>query len=478
MQVLLLILVAVVLLPSGLQTGGESVAVPFTIAGTLALIVAAAMLSMALRRGLHGPDPRSTLQRAARIQRVFLWMAVLLVVIAVLGFGWHDVIRGAIGDPPLLDEMLAIAPALMVIVATWWVFHPFERHARESMILRQLDEGIAVQAPPGRVAWLSMQIRTQMLVLLVPLALLALVGEIVRGLLEGRGGDPVWLPAAVSGLAIVPVLILAPWLVVRIVGARPLPAGEVRSTLQGMCREAGVRVRDLLLWPTGGAVINAGVTGVLAPLRWVMLTDGLLETLRREQVMAVMAHELAHARRHHMPWMVVSVIALACGLAFLVDPLVMEIRHWRIELGGASEAVRRDLGVMDLAATVLVLGGTLVGFGWVSRRFERQADAFAACTLSTDSGERPLPVVTAEGVEAMGSALMEVSASNGVPAGRFSWRHGSIESRVRHLRSLIDIGVGEIPIDRTVRRINLASILSVVLVGGWWVFQLMGEAGP
>ena len=72
MQVLLLILVAVVLLPSGLQTGGESVAVPFTIAGTLALIVAATMLSMTLRRGLHdeagGARDVRVRQRVGRVQ--------------------------------------------------------------------------------------------------------------------------------------------------------------------------------------------------------------------------------------------------------------------------------------------------------------------------------------------------------------------------------------------------------------------------
>ena len=478
MQVLLLILVAVVLLPTDLVTGRHELAATVTIGGALALIVSAAMISMVLRRGLRGADARSTLRRASLVQRLFLWMAVGLVVVAVLGFGLRDAVRGVIGNPPLLDEILTMAPALVVIVVTWWIFHPFERHARESMILRQLDEGVAVQAPPGRVAWISMQIRTQMLILLVPIALLAFVGEVVRGILQERSGDPTWLSALISGLAIVPVLVLAPWLVVRIVGAKPLPPGEVRSTLEQMCRNAGVRVRNLLLWPTGGAVINAGVTGVVAPLRWVMLTDGLLETLRREQVMAVMAHELAHARRHHMPWMVLSVIALASGLAFLVDPLVMEIRDWRIEAGGVLETIERDLGVVDLAATALVLGGTLIGFGWVSRRFERQADAFAASALSTDSEERPLPMVTADGVDAMSSALLEVSDSNGVPSKRFSWRHGSIASRVGHLQSLVDVAVGNLPIDRTVRRINLASTLMVAVVGGWWVLEVIGEVGP
>ena len=475
---MLLILVAVVLLPTDLDTGRRELAATVAIGGSLALIVSASMLSLILRRGLRGPGAGSTLQRAALVQRLLLWLAVGLVVVAVLGFGLREAVREVIGNPPLIDEILTMAPALVVIVTTWWIFHPFEQHARQSMILRQLDEGVAVQAPPGRVAWLSMQIRTQMLVLLVPLALLALVGEIVRGLLENASGDQTWWSSLISGLAIVPVLLLAPWLVIRIVGARPLPPGEVRSTLEQMCRSAGVRVRNLLLWPTGGTVINAGVTGVVAPLRWVMLTDGLLETLHRRQVMAVMAHELAHARRHHILWMVLAVIALTSGLAFVIDPLVMEARNWRIQLGGSTEDIQRDLEVVDLAAIALVLGGTLAGFGWVSRRFERQADAFAARALSLDPDRGPLPAVSPGGVDAMSTALLAVSDSNGVSSKRFSWRHGSIDSRVVHLRSLVEVEVDALPIDRTVRRINFASSAMVTLVGGWWVLEMMGKVAP
>ena len=87
-------------------------------------------------------------------------------------------------------------------------------------------------------------------------------------------------------------------------------------------------------------------------------------------------------------------------------------------------------------------------------------------------------MVTADGVDAMSSALLEVSDSNGVPSKRFSWRHGSIASRVGHLQSLVDVAVGNLPIDRTVRRINLASTLMVAVIGGWWVLEVIGEVGP
>ena len=116
-----------------------------------------------------------------------------------------------------------------------------------------------------------------------------------------------------------------------------------------------------------------------------------------------------------------------------------------------------------------------MGFGWVSRRFERQADAFAATSLSRDPEDRPLPVVSEAGIDAMGSALMDVSGSSGVPSRRFSWRHGSIDSRIRHLRSLAGVEIGSVPIDRTVRRINALSLFLCVVSGGWWAAQYLAE---
>ena len=78
----------------------------------------------------------------------------------------------------------------------------------------------------------------------------------------------------------------------------------------------------------------------------------------------------------------------------------------------------------------------------------------------------------------MSTALLAVSDSNGVSSKRFSWRHGSIDSRVVHLRSLVEVEVDALPIDRTVRRINFASSAMVTLVGGWWVLEMMGKVAP
>ncbi len=472
MQVLLLILVAVVLVPSDLAVPPRPWLASLVVCGgCLLLVTLAAIQARVLQRDLSGRPAIRRIETIARSQRILQWSAVGLVIVGVIGLGFRSGVRDLLGDLPLLDELVTVLPALLAIVAGWWIYHPFEARAREATLLRRIDAGETIHPPPGRVASVGLQIRSQMLMILVPIALLATTGEIAGILVDRTQPSAGWLSASLPILAIVPAVLLAPWLVVRVAGARPLPAGEIRDALQAMCREARVGVRDLLLWPTNGLVINAGITGLWSRWRWVMLTDGLLESLRREQVMAVMAHELAHARRHHMVWMALSVVALVVAAGVVVDPVVLLLREWRLESGGSIEAIQRDLEWLDVVAMSAVLVVVLSGFGWVSRRFERQADAFAAVRLS--QGEQMRVVarvdsVTAPGIDAMSSALLAVSDANGVSSRRFSWRHGSIESRCRHLAGLIDRPIDALPIDRTVKRINLSSIAVILASVLWW----------
>jgi len=109
--------------------------------------------------------------------------------------------------------------------------------------------------------------------------------------------------------------------------------------------------------------------------------------------------------------------------------------------------------MMDTAAfamIVLLWGG---GFGWISRRFERQADLYGARCLSphvqhctdacavhqptTDLASLP-PVdpICTKAAAIFAEALHRVAYLNGIPADEPSWRHSSIASRATFLRSL------------------------------------------
>ena len=228
----------------------------------------------------------------------------------------------------------------------------------------------------------------------------------------------------------------------------------------------------MLLWGTHGGVVNAAVLGIVPRMRYILLTDGLIEQLPAEQVEAVMAHEVAHVRRHHMPWMVViglatlGICAAAVdGMAWLIEWAFMPSEYWWSHTA--------QFGV------VVALGPWALVFGYISRRLERQADTFAVQHMSVTHPDPQAPpnTITEHAVNAMSSALQNVAVLNQVAPARPSWRHGSILWRIGYLQSLVGAPLNACSIDREIRRICAATVMLLglgialaILFNGSWLF--------
>ncbi|MEK6703317.1 MAG: hypothetical protein AABZ53_13720, partial [Planctomycetota bacterium] len=144
------------------------------------------------------------------------------------------------------------------------------------------------------------------------------------------------------------------------------------------------------------------------------------------------------------------------------------------ENGWTIEQVENLHGLLEIAVSLGSLVAAFVVFGWVSRRFEWQADAFAARDLSRASGD--IERITPQGAECMRGALSRVAAYNGIPLGRFMWRHGSIRTRQLRLARLIGVPGEAIPIDRDVRIIKWITlvILAALIAMAVWRPDLAG----
>src|SRR5205807_7125406 len=104
-------------------------------------------------------------------------------------------------------------------------------------------------------------------------------------------------------------------------------------------------------------------------------------------------------------------------------------------------------GVAALAGVGLYF---LLVFGFLSRRFERQADVFGCravscgrpgCPPHADLNGHPGTVAEPEGLCPVGiqtfiNALTNVALMNGMGIEALSWRHGSITRRVAFLEGL------------------------------------------
>ena len=215
-------------------------------------------------------------------------------------------------------------------------------------------------------------------------------------------------------------------------------------------------------------MINAAVMGIVAPLRYIMLTDTLLEVLNRSQVLAVMAHEIGHVRRRHIPWFLVCFVAIATVL----DLVSLGLIRWvlpepnMVMQGGEMQLIA---GWGESGSQVGLLIGALVVilllFGWISRRFERQADTFASqhFALHVRESNEAMGQISEAAVVPMATALARITEFHALnPRGR-SWRHGSIAWRQGYLESLVGQRADSLPIDRMVRRIKLSAIAVLAL---------------
>lgn len=436
----------------------------------VALIFSAAWFTMILceRRLSRGGTFRS-IANAERTVRYGRGLLLLNHAAAVLCFGWLDAVRSLVGDLILIDELITIAPPLIGAVGLWWVYYPIERRLRDSLLVRRLDLGKPVYAMPTRAQYVSQQLRTGMLILLVPVVLILGIGETIQfaAMRWADAQSAMMIANGATLLAAATVFMCAPLLMRLLLHVEPLPQGEMRADLMYICACHNVRVRELLLWKTGGSMINAAVMGLLGRLRYVLVTDALVETMSEQQLKAVMAHEVGHVRRHHMPWLVVCFAAALFGTLWLIElPLV--------GLQAMAIVDVRDLGqwfaVTVMAAQVVL---ALVVFGWVCRRFERQADTFAVQHLSAsapaDENGGETTHVSLEAVHAMCGALETIAQLNAVDRHRPSWRHGSIAWRQRYLASIVGQPLRALAIDTFIKRIKLISTIVLALTLGAWL---------
>lgn len=391
-----------------------------------------------------------------RLERstTFFTLALLPLFALDVMLGGLDATRAVVGDLVLLDEAILLLPTLAVMAAAWALYYPVDRALREALILRRLDEGQPIYPIWSRREFVVAQFRHQVLLMLIPL--MVVYGWVeTLGVLEAR--DLAWVtayrPYLIAGGAGL-VLAAAPLIIRHVWDTTPLPPGEVRGRLERLLQDYRVGVAGLLLWRTHGGMANAAVLGVLRPARFILLTDALLDQASAREVEAVMAHELAHVKHRHMFWMLAAAIGLAGAL----------------ELGTyAALDVWLGRGVPAAWWQVAIIAGPallawVLGFGWVSRRAERQADTFATQHLSRGSTDGR---ITADAVDAMVDALQRVAQLNHIRTRRRDWRHGSIAWRQSYLRTLVGRPARRLPIDRLMLGVNVAA-LALVGFTVWW----------
>ncbi len=343
LQLWVIALVAGVYLHDELGTAGSRAGMRTAVPGSVSLqavflalfpyVLVAVMTHLVCAASGRAMDRRGSLGAVSAAERMLMasrLAGVAIFMFGVFSLGWIEQVRAVVGDLVLVDELVALSPPLLMFAAGWWSFYPIERRLREVVWVRVLEEGQPAYPTPTRWQFVWSGVRHQMLLILVPLMIMlgvtegldraaaairvhrhsdGLLGSVgqwaaARPWLADHALDAIRLGAVICVLVVTPLFLRFLW------DAIPLGPGELRDRLMGVCTRAGVRVRELLVWRTHGTMLNGLAMGIVAPLRYIMLTDALLDSLTKRQVEGVMAHEVAHAKHHHIAWMVMGIMAL------------------------------------------------------------------------------------------------------------------------------------------------------------------------
>jgi STE24 endopeptidase len=196
----------------------------------------------------------------------------------------------------------------------------------------------------------------------------------------------VWAWGAVLVFQLI-MSVLAPVLILPLFNKfTPLPEGGLRERLLELAKRTRFRAQSIQLMDGSkrSRHSNAFFTG-FGRFRKIVLFDTLVQQLTGPELEAVLAHEIGHYKKKHIPKMLAfSAVSSLAGF-YLISVLARQdwfYRAFGFEPGSTAPAL---LLFGLLAGAVVFWFSPLIH--WWSRRYEYQADAFAARVMS---GAQPL----------------------------------------------------------------------------------------
>lgn len=348
------------------------------------LVVVPHALTWGSRRAFLAGRFRSS----SALLRISAGSAPILHLVALCAFGWMLTVESWLGGEISLDAwprgemLLLLAPFVLYEIAA------IDARARSIASSRR-----------DRSSWRVFQIR-MLFSALAPFAVYLLLMSAVGAsrTLQVEIEQVSLFGAAFAGAMLLGLALLLPTLLRNVWDTSPIPPGLQRDVLTSVAVQANFRARSLLSWNTGDLMANAAIVGIGPKTRIVLFSDSLLSQLDLRELAAVFAHEIGHAVRRH----VLHFVVWAAGFLLLADVVANRLLADNGWLAGG----------FLLAAVV----AWLLVFGYMSRRFELEADLYCLELLGDTSA-----LIAA--LEKVGGHFRDVA----------SWRHFSTADRVRFL---------------------------------------------
>ena len=237
----------------------------------------------------------------------------------------------------------------------------------------RLEARFGFNTTTPRTWWLD-RFKGLLLALALGYPLLVLVLQLVTW-----AGDLWWLWAwgCVLGFQLLMVVLAPVFLLPLFNKFTPLPDGPLRERLLALATETGFRARSIQVMDGSkrSRHSNAFFTG-FGRFRKIVLFDTLISQLADNELAAVLAHEIGHYKKRHIPKMLVWSAVQLLGAFYVLSVLARQewfYRGFGFEPGNIAPAFL----LFGLLSGAVTFWFTPLG-NLVSRRFEYEADRYAA----------------------------------------------------------------------------------------------------
>ena len=168
---------------------------------------------------------------------------------------------------------------------------------------------------------------------------------------------------------------------------KPLETGELRDAILALSEKLDFPVKEVSVVDGSkrSSKANAFFAG-FGKTRRIALYDTLIASHSTDEIVAVLAHEIGHNKRHHVP--IGMVVGLAeMGLMLFLLSWVLKSPGFFSAFGVSGSPVGMGLVLFGILYQPLGILTGLLGLA-LSRKNEFEADAFAAAAVGT-----PIPVM-------------------------------------------------------------------------------------
>lgn len=362
----------------------------------------------AVRRGGPPEDQLHRIRRGAVIAQLLVPIALIAALFSTDSMDWLQLALGEVLPDVVLPTVLLsfvrvlglLLPFLVAMMAMALAVVPYDRRLRSTQQTSRAGAG---------------QVARLFVLMLAPVVLWFMVVSVLPDL---RG----WVLAPVALVFLLALVVVQPLILNSVMGTRPLD-DDLRERVLALCRDHGLRVRDArMLDSRGGRVANAAISGILPQVRYVYLTDHLIEILDDDEMNAVVAHEIGHGRGHHLLLKLLTGLAVPAVIVAAGALGGTGILRWFADSMGMLGFV---LGFPLVFLTVLLLVHGVVGIA-----LEKRADDYAVREI---------------GLEPLARALDKLADANMMKR-RTGWlwnvlqQHPGMEQRIKRLKDRADVG--------------------------------------